>query len=201
VTIFLKKIENKFRLYKIIVFSILLSLAYVSIVQVTSNNNYVNFAIQRTLSTFPKLSDCPSLDTSEIVIVENPYIHDTIVSDQLRSTIFDELYVLIRKSPIWGNGFGSSVVSRPDGLVEYFFLDLLAKTGVIGLIIYILPFCFILIRICNNHYKDKYLMITLFSGLIAFFVASYFNPYMNSALGITYYIFVISVDQIQIKNN
>ncbi len=190
-------------LYKYIILAIIFTLIYVLGLQFVSKNEYIQFAIQRTFSTMPTFVERNVDETPNKQIeidILNPYIRDTIESDSIRSVTISELIELIKKSPVWGNGFGASIASRSNGLVEYFFLDLLAKTGMLGFFLYCLPFALISIRIIKRQYNDILLMITLYSGLIAFFVASFFNPYMNSSLGIAYYSFVISVDRLQLIN-
>ncbi len=46
---------------------------------------------------------------------------------------------MISNNPIFGNGLGASINSREDGLVEYFYYDILNKMGVVGVVLFFLP--------------------------------------------------------------
>lgn len=103
-----------------------------------------------------------------------------------------ELHGMIALHPIVGGGLGTAV-SYGNGYVEYFYHDLLAKTGVIGLIFFLLPFLYgvSLFRV-EKIRKDELYQIYLFSTFF-FFMISYFNPCLNSVTGISCYVLFLVV--------
>ena len=194
----------------LLIFTLLVSLVYIFTIQSISNKNILGFAIQRTMPTMFKKTplDFLVMDVTKFLPImvnkdsinqteddHSGYLLATEKSDKLRITTKSELFNLIRLHPIMGNGLGSAIPSRREGTNEYFILDLLAKMGVLGFLIFIFPSFLMLFRILRNAYSDQLLMITLFVGLSSFFIASYFNPYMNSALGLTYYSVVMAIER------
>lgn len=136
------------------------------------------------------------------------YIEDTKNSDDLRNITLEELRVMIGNNPVFGNGLGASISYREDGLVEYFYYDILNKTGVVGLVLYCFPFCYMvcmLFRWRKNESRVLLQAMVPLCGLLAFFAASYYNPYMNAVLGISLYsvsigsIYRIHMDMTRLK--
>ncbi len=121
---------------------------------------------------------------------------NTMLSDNLRAQTVKDLIANIKKSPIIGLGLGAELPSRPDGLNEYFFLDLFSKMGIIGLGCFLSPLAFMFIELLRYFKKNRKEFIFMFSwfcvllGLIAY---SYFTPCMNSSVGIMIYCAVIAV--------
>lgn len=119
---------------------------------------------------------------------------ETLKSDQVRSKMHKDLLDLIKQSPIFGQGLGTALEWRP--INEYFFLDITAKTGMIGLLLYLLPILLIFGQIVSNwrtNRNAKLLLIAWICVLLGFVAFSYFNPYMNAALGVLYYSCTIGV--------
>ena len=117
----------------------------------------------------------------------------TTTGDEIREETIRELKELFAKSPLIGNGLGAATEER-GGADEYFYLDVLARMGVIGLALYLLPILLALIRLLKNRrelseFPDPWLIMT---GLAAFLIATYFNPWMNAALGIAWYALAIA---------
>lgn len=126
--------------------------------------------------------------------VQKEYIELTQASDQARDLTLQGLYRNIKKSPIIGLGLGAEFKERPDGLNEYFYLDLWSKTGVVGLLLYLTPFFFMIRTIITTRKRfkiDNIGLLILFSILLGFMSFSFFNPYMNAAPGILYYCVVM----------
>ena len=117
------------------------------------------------------------------------YLENTNRSDSLRGLTQAELKELIVRSPLIGNGLGASAPSREDGLDEYFYLDMLARVGVIGLLLYILPFGYLAFLCLRNRARLKQhpSCVGLLCGMIALWAITWFNPWMNAVLGITCY--------------
>ena len=122
----------------------------------------------------------------------------TVSSDQLRATTVDDLIDRIQTSPVWGHGLGTAIPSRPDGLNEYFFLDLGAKTGLVGLALYLAPIALMLwsvIQKLKERWQDSAfygLWLVIILGFVAY---SYFTPCMNSSVGIMCYCCAMAVFQ------
>ncbi len=182
---------------------ILCSVFYISIVGIIIGDNLVEYALLRSFpSLYTKFFNSlagTSVSTSVSTSGEYSYIIKTIESDSLRAVTVMELWEAIKVNPIFGNGLGHSIKSRGDGLVEYFYMDLLAKTGIIGLVLFSFPF-FNSVYQMSKIKKDTLLKIFLVSGLVVIFSASYFNPYLNTSLGIIYYSFVVAVVQLEYSN-
>lgn len=96
----------------------------------------------------------------------------------------------IKKHPFLGGGLGVSNDIN-DGFIEYFYLDILSKIGFIGFIIFIIPFLFsvfdtILLRdvFCK---EQRLLALAAQLGCLFVFVISYFNPCLNSSVGLFMY--------------
>ncbi len=194
----------------LLIFTLLVSLIYIITIQSISNKNILGFAMQRTMPPLFKQTPLDFLVIDATVFLpkkdndeplkqseddHSGYLLATVKSDKFRITTKSELCNLIKLHPIMGNGLGSAIPSRGEGTNEYFILDLIAKMGVLGLLIFIFPSFLMLYRILTNAYSDQLLMITLFAGLSSFFIASYFNPYMNSALGLTYYSVIMAIER------
>ena len=131
-------------------------------------------------------------DTKE----EDSFYQNTVYSDNLRAQTVSDLMANIEKSPIIGLGLGSEIKSRPEGLNEYFFLDLFSKMGIIGLICYLLPVILMVVKLIQLVKKKSkiFLMLSIwFCVLLGFITYSYFTPCMNSSVGILPYCCVMSV--------
>ncbi len=109
-------------------------------------------------------------------------------SAYIRQATLADLTALIRQNPIFGNGLGAASAYR-NGPDEYFYHDMLARMGIVGLILYIAPFLLVLLdgfRRRNTLAKLP-LAFALICGMCGFWAITYFNPWMNAALGIAIY--------------
>ncbi len=106
----------------------------------------------------------------------------------------------IKKSPVIGRGFGSTVTyissdprvleNNPDGkyttyAFEWGYLDMWLKVGLLGLLAYL----FVLYRIFYTSIsqgikKNSYLLLGLGAGIIFLVITHFFSPYLNHPLGI-----------------
>lgn len=136
---------------------------------------------------------------------QQQYMDLTLRSDELRQVTMGELKDLIRQSPIFGNGLGAHAPSRvmgldpaTDGMDEYFYLDVLARMGIVGLVLYLLPFGYITVC-CFKKCRELRAFhggVALMCGIIGFWAITWFNPWMNAALGITGYSLASTLPQI-----
>ncbi|MBR3811653.1 MAG: O-antigen ligase family protein [Agathobacter sp.] len=193
-----KKEERKNLKYCIL--GILISFAlFLTIFGVATNTNYLKFAFLRATAGIIELpagtgsGDDSGMD--DISDGEMAYIEQTEASDDIRALTLQGLYRNIKKSPLTGIGLGAAFKERPDGRNEYVYLDMISKVGIIGLFIYMLPFAIMLRQLWL---KRKQLTVENTFPLLnvivlaGFMLASYFNPYMNGALGIFFYCFTIA---------
>ena len=87
------------------------------------------------------------------------------------------------------------LLAATGGLSEYFYLDLLAKTGIVGFLLYLLPVLYTLfIWLKKGTTPTKVIWMGVLWGFLA---VSFFNPYMNSSLGILFYCCSIPVFHLQ----
>ncbi len=168
-----------------------------------ANTNYLQYIFSRSSVG---ITDMPSEEDYENMTEEEKeqldYNKETLASDERREITLKEVWVNIRKSPIIGIGAGSVLPSRPDGN-EYFYLDIWSEEGIIGLIMYFLPFlwCIVCIiktkenDICNR--QEKLVWLAFLLGIMAY---SCFNPYINSSLGIFIYCCVMAISSNKDKN-
>jgi O-antigen ligase len=124
----------------------------------------------------------------EVSLRQQQYIIDTKNSDQIRENTLQELNEMICRSPVFGNGLGAAVACREGGYVEYFYQDIVNKTGFFGLLLYYFPIGYMVFSIARKWKSSdadrKLIDITWICGMTVFLAATYFNPYMNSSLGI-----------------
>ena len=109
-------------------------------------------------------------------------------SNETRDMTVIGLEELIAGSPLIGHGLGATSSYR-DTNDEYFYHDLIARCGFIGLILYMIPAGHILwltVRKGKKLKEEPEDLLIVF-GLACFLVATYFNPWMNAAIGISWY--------------
>ena len=128
---------------------------------------------------------------------QRSYIEVTEKSDQFRQETQDGLKDCIRRSPIIGCGLGAAAASRDSGVDEYFYLDMLARTGIVGLVLYMLPFGYVVLWCLQRRslLRECPEGAAVVCGLCTFWVVTWFNPWMNALLGIAWYAVTLSVPQ------
>ena len=128
---------------------------------------------------------------------QRSYIEVTEKSDQFRQETQDGLKDCIRRSPIIGCGLGAAAASRDSGVDEYFYLDMLARTGIVGLVLYMLPFGYVVLWCLQRRslLRECPEGAAVVCGLCTFWVVTWFNPWMNAVLGIAWYAVTLSVPQ------
>lgn len=128
---------------------------------------------------------------------QRSYIEVTEKSDRFRQETQDGLKDCIRRSPIIGCGLGAAAASRDSGVDEYFYLDMLARTGIVGLVLYMLPFGYVVLWCLQRRslLRECPEGAAVVCGLCTFWVVTWFNPWMNAVLGIAWYAVTLSVPQ------
>ena len=136
---------------------------------------------------------------------QKDYMDATLRSDELRQQTQTELWELIALNPIFGNGLGAYAPVRDTGADlnaggydEYFYLDMLARTGILGLLLYILPFgytCLMCLK-KRNQLRELTCAIPLMCGMLGFWAITWFNPWMNAVIGISAYALCCTIVQL-----
>ena len=206
--------------FKAIVCVALVALSIVSVLEFMFDASYINFAISRTLGTPVKTSAVvvvkykvkhmisQILDSNDGGDTEDYFFDDKIEelqdyvnvtgeSDNVRYITKTELKELIAKNPIIGNGLGACSKTR-NGPDEYFYYDMLARMGVIGLALYMAPFVYICVFVLRRRkfIKDNPLSIALLCAMVGFWMVTWFNPWMNAVLGIAVYALTATIPAI-----
>ena len=119
----------------------------------------------------------------------------TAKSDKVREKTLTELETYIHEAPLVGHGLGKAITCRYNGLSEYFYHELIMKTGVIGLVLYLLPVLCMLVALVDKRLgkPDRMMLGSWLAVLLGFMSFSYYNPYMNAALGILFYCCTVGV--------
>ncbi len=215
-----EKTERKKILTCVISFVLLFSVITTAF-SLGARTNYVGYGLERLGVSFPSFqkgdssgdkdsssdkkdpfSDESFLDEKQLEeLLEQQaishYNQITISSDNLRSATIKETVQAIVARPLLGFGLGHTIPSRPDGN-EYSYLDIWMKTGIVGLVLFLLPLLFFLIDLVKEKKKNGE-MLLLKTAWLAFLVGmmaySFFNPYILSALGFFVYGCTIAVFQ------
>ncbi len=193
--------KEKKRMYQHILGSVTVLALILGAFSVTTGTNYAKFAVERTFAGIINFEDLKWGQNDDVVVEENVIVQDavpedfyiqmTIESDKMRQTTLDELYSNIVNSPIIGNGLGKALKCRYGGYHEYFYLDVLSKCGIVGLVLYMMPLFMMLYDLHKRKEEKNKLDWTILAVLIGFMIFSWFNPYMNTSLGIIYYCCVL----------
>lgn len=120
----------------------------------------------------------------------------TMQSDNFRAQTTAELTENILRSPVWGHGLGKALEVRDGYANEYIYHDILMKTGLIGLLLFLSPAIWLfadLIKKLKSKTDAVLLTVPWLTVLLGFLIFSYFNPYMNASLGILFYCCCISI--------
>lgn len=166
-------------------------------VSVAEKANLVDVAINRCLFAGAEIEDTdtnvekPSDNKNDkndknVLTNEKAEIQNLAIREQRKTLALEN----IKNHPFFGGGLGVSNDIN-DGFIEYFYLDILSKIGFIGFIIFIIPFLFsvfdtIILRdiFCK---EQRLLALAAQLGCLFVFVISYFNPCLNSSVGLFMY--------------
>lgn len=167
-------------------------------VSVTEKANLVDVAINRCLFAGAEIEDNDTNvdkpsdnkndknNKNDKLTNEKAEIQNLAIREQRKTLAIEN----IKKHPFLGGGLGVSNDIN-DGFIEYFYLDILSKIGFIGFIIFIIPFLFsvfdtIILRdiFCE---EQRLLALAAQLGCLFVFVISYFNPCLNSSVGLFMY--------------
>ena len=182
--------------------------------------NYLEHGLRRVISTFGTEEEAPTnqavvpeksektANAPQVVSLSNVTWEEaapedknhaemmTAGSDLIRADTLRELHTWIRMAPLLGHGLGKGVACRYDGLTEYFYHEVVMKTGLVGLLIYMLPVLWLITAMADKHRltKPRKLMAGCWLAvLLGFMGFSYYNPYMNASVGILFYCCAVGV--------
>lgn len=194
------------RLATYLLISVAVFLVVVTSFNISQKTDYLSFAFVRTFGTFVDMgtgdTDNPDgtvdEDDTELEDEFKHYLDETKKSDELRTATVSELIENIKSSPIIGHGLGKGLMVRGNGeeLNEYSYLDIMSKTGIVGLILFLLPAIYMVIALFLKKSKQFDMAKIWVSVLLGFMVFSYFNPYMPCSLGILMYCCTIAAFEI-----
>lgn len=170
----------------------------IGMVSVAEKANLVDVAINRCLFAGAEIEDNDTNvdkpsdnkndknNKNDKLTNEKAEIQNLAIREQRKTLAIEN----IKKHPFLGGGLGVSNDIN-DGFIEYFYLDILSKIGFIGFIIFIIPFLFsvfdtIILRdiFCE---EQRLLALAAQLGCLFVFVISYFNPCLNSSVGLFMY--------------
>ena len=198
---------HRIQLSKLLGTSVLTCVLLISAYSVVMQANYFGYALDRLGVTFQSPdsdlpdSDNPSDTEATVPTEETPGETDhfqqlTTMSDQLRAATKAELWQNIKSAPLFGHGLGKTLEARNNEANEYIYLDIFMKTGIIGLLLFIAPAVymgFATIKTFKTNPDLVTLRVCWLAILLGFMTFSYFNPYMNAALGLFLYCCCIAV--------
>ncbi len=163
---------------------------------IAAKTNYFGYALDRVFvssgeapaPSAPTATEGTTAPTIPEFETEQEYLEATKASDQIRARLEENLWRQIRSAPVFGVGLGLSIEGR-ETPPELFFLDLWAKTGILGLALYLLPYLLSVIYVVINlWHKQQNLSFTVWAVCLAgLMVYSLFQPYANNAPSILVY--------------
>lgn len=115
----------------------------------------------------------------------------------IRNEKIAQLQASISKNWLFGNGLGAAI-QEDNGYVEYTYYDIMNKMGLVGLLLFVAPFGLIAFFTCRRKQNqetdsDAILQYISLSSIFYFMVITYFNPCMNTTVGISCYVFAMAV--------
>ena len=164
---------QKENLFQPAIFRVLLSINYTG-EEAPSNSDVTTDPVD------PEPSE-PSYDTQEAE--ENNLLN--------RQDKINLLNQSIAKNPVFGNGLGAAI-DYDGGYVEYTFHDILNKMGIVGLLLFLMPFVlhiyyiFKRLRFAGDT-QEILVAAAMFAAMVYFLFITYFNPCMNTTVGISCY--------------
>ena len=194
---------HRVQLGKLLGASVLSCVVLICAYSVVLQANYFGYALDRLGVTFQNPdAGSPGGDSSGDTNPTNPtgstehFQELTTMSDQLRADTKAELFENIKSAPLFGCGLGKTLAVRNHNAHEYIYLDIIMKTGIFGLLLFFAPAVFIVIatvKAIKSHPDAVKIRAPWLAVLLGFISFSYFNPYMNAALGIFFYCCCIAV--------
>jgi hypothetical protein len=207
------------RILAVLLLSAVMMVGFIGLQELALGGNYLNYGIARTFNLKPRISYTvklhnlifygdsslikpgPTMPDDQELKDQQAALDQTVDSDALRALTTSELKELFVKSPLIGNGLGAVAPSR-NGPDEYFYFDVLARMGIVGLILYVAPFAYLCLWMLRkrSQLSDTPYAWAALCGLIGFWVITWFNPWMNAVLGISAYALCLSLPNLLTNN-
>ena len=206
------------RILTVLLLSVVMMVGFIGLQELTLGGNYLNYGIARTFNLEPRTSFTvnlhnlifygdisfikpgPTMPDDQELKDQQAALDQTEGSDVLRALTAAQLKELFAKNPLIGNGLGAVAPAR-NGPDEYFYLDVLARMGIVGLLLYVAPFAYLCLWMLRkrSQLSDMPCAWAALCGLIGFWAITWFNPWMNAVLGISAYALCLSLPTI-VKN-
>lgn len=111
-----------------------------------------------------------------------------------KGTQFRELLKVWMESPIFGKGFGYNLTIDYGFQIvttysfEIMWMQLLAHTGIVGTILYVIHIALTLATLFNKYkFYDNQIYLLYGLSIVIICIESFTNPFMNNAIGIMFY--------------
>ena len=175
-------------------------------VSVAEQANLASVAISRCLFAGAEIDSTDSTDSTDVggddsnpneddnqkLINAEAETQNLEIRDQRKMLAIEN----IKRHPVIGGGLGVSNDVNDD-FIEYFYLDILSKIGFVGVIIFVIPFfvsIFDTIVLRDIYCREqKLLSLAAQLGGVFIFVISYFNPCLNSSVGLFIYALALTL--------
>ena len=211
--------EYRVRLWKHLVAATLVFGVITGGLSVIMDTNYIEHGLRRVVATFgapaeaetasvPRKQEPVNTQGPQVVMLSNVTMTTTAPeqewnnaeamtrdSDKIREMTLAEMRIYIQEAPLMGHGLGKPITCRWGGLTEYFYHDVVVKSGVIGLLLYLLPVLWMLVGLLKKDLSksNKLILGSWLAVLLGFMGFSYYNPYMNASLGILFYCCTVGI--------
>lgn len=120
-------------------------------------------------------------------------VETELKSNAERAIKTEQLLALMKEKPLFGHGLGARIAFG-NGYVEYYYYDLIVKMGIFGLCCFLLPFFYGAVMIYRNvAVRKRFLPQMLLASMVFFMTISYFNPCLNSVIGLSLYVLFLTV--------
>ncbi len=124
-------------------------------------------------------------------------------SEDIRAERLKAVHKQIKENWVLGCGFGQELTVRNyGGKIEYTYLDILSKMGVLGfvsfLLVLLLP-CFYALR-SRRQKQSSNLSVVMLCVMICIYMASIFNPYITSPIGFSLFAVTVALLFVQQKD-
>ncbi|MFA5020760.1 MAG: O-antigen ligase family protein [Patescibacteria group bacterium] len=126
-----------------------------------------------------------------------------------RMAELEPAWTLIKQKPLFGQGFGATIRFRsddpriknqanPEGWIdapalEWGYLDLAVKAGLIGLILYLIFLGSLVWELLLRAKEKNLLAASLLIGLLTLMIIHIFTPYLNHPLGLGYILMIFAL--------
>ena len=131
----------------------------------------------------------------------------TELSTYTRSALLTPAIDLIKQSPLYGHGLGSSITffaPNPDGgfsqittrQFDWGYLEILAEMGVIGMGVLLFVLLYLIYKLLTIHHRDpncQFLEISLVASLFAMILMNITAPIIFHLFGISFFVYAFTI--------